>query len=157
MSGDTPDESAGEESNGCSLESSADRAIEEFDQRVVDLLSWILETETRARIYIYLRQHQAATSQEIADGTGLYPSTVREAAAELTSEDVLTRQKRESDGAGNNPYEYDAIPPSELVGSFVGDIQKQLNALCDLDAELGLEESSDDEGVTITVEGPNEA
>ncbi|MFW6436674.1 MAG: winged helix-turn-helix transcriptional regulator [Halococcoides sp.] len=153
MSGDSSDETTGD--GDCELEQSADRAIEEFDERVVDLLSWILETETRARIYIFLRQHHAATSQEIADGTGLYPSTVREAAAELTDEGVLTRQKRESDGAGNNPYEYDAIAPSDLVGSFVGDIQQQLNALCNLDAELGLD-SSDEEGVTISVKGPEE-
>ncbi|PSP53895.1 transcriptional regulator, partial [Halobacteriales archaeon QH_3_68_24] len=33
------------------LEEEADRAIEGFDEGVVDLLSWVLETETRARIY----------------------------------------------------------------------------------------------------------
>ena len=35
------------------IEESADRAVEEFDQSVVDLLAWLLDTETRARIYVF--------------------------------------------------------------------------------------------------------
>jgi predicted transcriptional regulator len=139
------------------LEVGADKAVEEFDSRVIDLLSWILDTETRARIYVYLRQQQASTSDEIAEGTGLYPSTVREAVAELHEEGIVTRQKRESDGAGNNPYEYSAIPPSDLVSEFVGDIQDQLNAVFNLDEQLNgsiqdHQDSPDSEPVTISVE-----
>ena len=55
----------------------ADEAPESFDEGIVDLLSWVLDTETRARIYLFLRQHPDSTSEEIATGTGLYPSTVR--------------------------------------------------------------------------------
>ena len=132
------------------LEAEADRAIEGFDEGVVDLLSWILETETRARIYIYLRQHPASTSEEIAGGTGLYPSTVREALAALHEEGTVTREKRESDGAGNNPYEYSAMPPSELVGGVLDDVQGHLNAVFNLDRYLDGDDT-DDEPVTITV------
>ena len=132
------------------LEAEADRAIEGFDEGVVDLLSWILETETRARIYIYLRQQPASTSEEIASGTGLYPSTVREALAALHEEETVTREKRESDGAGNNPYEYSAMPPSELVGGVLDDVQGHLNAVFNLDRYLDGDEA-DDEPVTITV------
>ena len=132
------------------LEAEADRAIEGFDEGVVDLLSWILETETRARIYIYLRQHPASTSEEIASGTGLYPSTVREALAALHEEGTVTREKRESDGAGNNPYEYSAMPPSELVGGVLDDVQGHLNAVFNLDRYLDGDDT-DDEPVTITV------
>jgi hypothetical protein len=39
------------------LEAEADRAVSEFDEGIVDLLAWLLDTETRARIYVYLRQH----------------------------------------------------------------------------------------------------
>ncbi len=140
------------------IEREADRAIEQFDDGVVDVLGWLLDTETRARIYIYLRQHPQSTSEEVADGTGLYPSTVREALAELHEEETVERQKRESDGAGNNPYEYSAIAPSELVGTVVGDVQDQLNAVCNLDSQFDDEtqpddsRESDDEPVTITVE-----
>jgi predicted transcriptional regulator len=141
------------------LEKGADRAVEEFDRRVIDLLSWLLDTETRAKIYIYLHQHPASTSEEVAKGTGLYPSTVREALASLHDEDVVTREKRESSGAGNNPYQYTAIQPSDLVSNIVTDVQDELNAVFNLDDYLGREP---DEGfdeaqpVTITVDEPGE-
>ena len=138
------------------LEEEADRAIEGFDEGVVDLLSWVLETETRARIYVYLRENPESTSDEIADGTGLYPSTVREALAELHDEGKVTRRKRESDGAGNNPYEYAAMAPSELVGNIIDDVQEQLNAVFNLDDALDVETpappTTDEDPVTITVE-----
>ena len=119
------------------LEEETERAVTGFDDRAVDILSWVLDTETRARIYVYLRQHPWSTSEEVADGTGLYPSTVREALANLTDEGRLERRKRQSEGAGNNPYEYTAIAPSELVAEVVGQVQDELNAVCNLDALLG--------------------
>lgn len=136
------------------LEQEADRAVEQFDEGIVDLLAWVLDTETRARIYVHLRQHPDSTSEEIAEGTGLYPSTVREALAELHDEGKVLRQKRESGGAGNNPYEYATIPPSELVGDVVDDVQQELNTVFNLDRYLGdgeVDESSTDP-VTINVE-----
>jgi len=139
------------------LEEEADRAVSEFDQGIVDLLAWILDTETRARIFVYLRQHPHSTSDEVADGTGLYPSTVREALAELHEEDTVHREKRESSGAGNNPYEYEAIAPSTLVRGVVGEVQRELNTVFNLDRRLG---DSDDEAggpVTISVDGDDEA
>jgi predicted transcriptional regulator len=141
------------EEAGDTLGEGADRAVETFDEGVIDLLSWILDTETRARIYVYLRQEPDATSKEVAEGTGLYPSTVREALAELHDEGTVTRQKRQSDGAGNNPYEYAAISPSDLVGNVVGRIQSELNAVFDLDdrVDSGSEFDGSDP-VTITVE-----
>ena len=133
----------------------ADRALEQFDESVVDLLAWVLDTETRARIYVHLRQNPESTSEEVADGTGLYPSTVREALAELHEEGTVTRSKRKSDGAGNNPYEYSAIAPSDLVGDVVEDVQDQLNTVCNLDRYLDGSGDNDEEPVTITVEEEN--
>jgi len=134
------------------IEREADRAMEQFDESVVDLLSWVLDTETRARIYVHLRQNPDSTSEEVAEGTGLYPSTVREALAELHEEGKVTRSKRESGGAGNNPFEYSAIAPSDLVGEIVEDVQDQLNTVCNLDRVLDGGRDSDDEPVTITVD-----
>jgi DNA-binding transcriptional ArsR family regulator len=135
------------------LQEGAEQAVEGFDEGLVDLLSWLLDTETRARIYVYLRQHPGSTSEEIAEGTGLYPSTVREALAELTDEEKVTREKRESEGAGNNPYEYDAIAPSDLVGGVVTDVQSELNTVFNLDDYLGEAEiDPDSEPVRITVD-----
>ena len=139
------------------LEAEADRAVTEFDEGVVDLLAWVLDTETRARIYVYLRQHPNSTSDEVAGGTGLYPSTVREALAQLHDEETVKRHKRESAGAGNNPYEYEAIAPSALVRGVVGQVQEQLNAVFNLDRRLNdADEESDTEPVRITVEDDEE-
>ena len=129
-----------------------ERAVAGFDQRVVDILSWVLDTETRARIFVYLRQHPWRTSEEVADGTGLYPSTVREALAELADEDTVERRKRQSEGAGNNPYEYTAIAPSELVSGIVGRVQNELNTVVNLDSHLGRGEKTDAKPVRIQVE-----
>jgi predicted transcriptional regulator len=135
----------------------AGRAVREFDDGIVDLLAWLLDTETRARIYVYLREHPERTSDEIAEGTGLYPSTVREALAELHDEETVSRSKREADGAGNNPYEYEAIAPSELVRGVVGDVQAELNAVFTLDSRLGGNAPDDDaeDPVQISVAAPN--
>jgi predicted transcriptional regulator len=129
----------------------ADRAAEGFDEGIVDLLSWVLDTETRARIYVYLRRRPDSTSEEVADGTGLYPSTVRETLAALHADGLVDRRKRESEGAGNNPYEYAAIAPSELVTDAVGELQSQLNAVFTLD-RAGGEGNRESGPVTITVE-----
>jgi predicted transcriptional regulator len=118
---------------------------------LVDLLAWILDTETRARIYVHLRQHPHSTSEEVAEGTGLYPSTVREALAELADDETVERRKRKSSGAGNNPYEYVAIAPSDLVKGVSGQVQAQLNAVFNLDRHLGTDRSDETEPVTITV------
>ncbi len=135
----------------------ADKAVKGFDDNVVDLLAWLLDTETRARIYVFLREHPDSTSDEVADGTGLYPSTVREALAELHDEEKVDRRKRESSGAGNNPYEYEAIAPSELVQGVVGDVQRELNAVFNLDRRLGGESRDGDaEPVRISVAGVEE-
>ena len=132
----------------------ADRAVKGFDDNVVDLLAWLLDTETRARIYVYLRDNPHSTSDEVADGTGLYPSTVREALAELHDEDTVERGKRKAAGAGNNPYEYEAIAPSDLVRGVVGDVQAELNAVFNLDRRLGGESPDGDaEPVQISVGG----
>lgn len=131
-------------------------AVDELDGRIVDLLAWILDTETRAKIYVYLLANPGSTSGEVATGTGLYPSTVREALAELHDEEKVGREKRESEGAGNNPYEYTAIKPSDLVASVVDQVQRELNTIFTLDRLLDRSgtddlEDSELEPVSITV------
>jgi len=133
------------------LEQEGERATEGFDEGIVDLLSWVLDTETRARIYVYLRKDPGGTSEEIAEGTGLYPSTVREALAELHEEEKVQRRKRESSGAGNNPYEYTAMAPSDLVGTIAEDVQSELNTVFNLDSHLGVASDDDVAPVDITV------
>ncbi len=147
------------EANGLDVDDDGVRsqAVEEVDGRIVDLLSWILDTETRAKIYVYLLADPGSTSEEVARGTGLYPSTVREALAELHDEERVSREKRASEGAGNNPYEYTAIQPSDLVGGVVDQVQQELNTIFTLDRVVDRDDETpaiDDpiEPVTITVD-----
>mgnify|MGYP000451124112 CR=1 FL=1 len=128
-----------------------DGPIEAFDQALVDVVERLLSTETRARIYVYLRKHPGRTSEEVGHGTGLYPSTVRETLAAMTEEGILTREKRESEGAGNNPYEYRAIPPSALANELVEGLQEDLNTLCNLDHHLAGRRPVESEPVRIEV------
>ncbi|MFB6252665.1 MAG: winged helix-turn-helix transcriptional regulator [Halobellus sp.] len=153
--GETHEEDAhGEDASArARLEAEADRAVSEFDEGIVDLLAWLLDTETRARIYVFLRKNPHSTSEEVADGTGLYPSTVREALAELHEEETVSRRKRENAGAGNNPYEYTAIAPSDLVRSVAEQVQSELNTVFTLDNQLGGATEENDGGpVNITVD-----
>ncbi|MDZ7850584.1 MAG: winged helix-turn-helix domain-containing protein [Halodesulfurarchaeum sp.] len=145
---ETPEEETGARDR---IEAGADRAVNELDTRVIDILSWLLDTETRGRIYVYLRQDPWSTSEEVAEGTGLYPSTVREALAELADEEIVERRKRESEGAGNNPFEYKSIAPSDLVGSVVGRVQEELNTVFTMDLRGAAEEEETPEPVQIEV------
>ena len=160
---DVVEDADGESEEGARarLEAEADRAVSEFDEGIVDLLAWLLDTETRARIYVYLRKNPHSTSEEVADGTGLYPSTVREALAELHTEETVARRKRESAGAGNNPYEYTAIAPSDLVRSVAEQVQSELNTVFNLDSRLGgsddTSDATDTGPVSITVEEAGDA
>jgi hypothetical protein len=86
----------------------------------------------------------------------LYPSTVREALADLHEDDAVERGKRDSDGAGNNPYEYEAIAPSSLVRGVVGEVQQELNTVFTLESDDAKAET-DDGPVTITIDGPEDA
>lgn len=138
------------------LSETVELALDGLDKRLIDLVAWLLETETRARIYVYLRQHPESTAEEIATGTGLYPSTVREAIVELHDDEVVNRQKRASEGAGNNPYAYDAIPPSDLVRKLSGQVQAELNAVLCLDEYLAGRSPEDSEAVTIEIDEPDE-
>lgn len=144
-----PDVEGGDRSVRRRIEQSA--ATGELDEGIIDLLAWILDTDTRARIYLYLRKQPGSTSDEIATGTGLYPSTVREALAALHDDETVIRQKRELNGAGNNPYEYETISPKKLVLDIVEQVQEELNTVFTLDERIADHESTD-KPVSITVE-----
>jgi predicted transcriptional regulator len=153
-SDDTQGDGDAEESVTDRLKEEIGRAGSGFDDGLVDLLSWVLDTETRARIYVELRRQPWGTSDEIAEGTGLYPSTVREALAALHEEGFVERRTREAPGAGNNPYEYTAMAPSELVGTIIEEVQTELNTVFNLDTYLGGDEPTRDPvSITVQVDG----
>lgn len=109
---------------------------EDFDEALVNLLKYFLDTETKAKIYLYLRKKGKATSEEIAEGANLYPSSVREALAGMYKSRVLKREKLKMEGVGKNPYVYEAISPSELTKKKIKGIEHRLNKLFNLDTYL---------------------
>lgn len=108
------------------LEQLVDRARAGFDEGVVDVLSWLLDTETRTRVYVYLRQNDWNTSEDVAEGIGLHPASVRNTLDELVEQNAVERREHNDGGA---EYEYDAVPPSDLLGVAVDPVRDSLESL----------------------------
>jgi predicted transcriptional regulator len=143
------------------VEDTIQKGVDSVDKNLVDLLSSFLDTETRAKVYLYLRKRGEATSEEIAEDTGLYPSTVRECLSDLYQEGVVERRKKQTQGAGNNPYVYQAVQPSKLARRFSERVEDRLNQLFNLDSYLGesnrrRELKSDWSPYKIVIESENE-
>ncbi len=122
-------------------------ATGEIDESLVEILTWILETDTRARIYLYLRTQPGVTSEAIATGTGLYPSTVRETLAVLVEEGTVKRNEEPLDGSDRSTYIYEAISPEQVVLDAADTIQKRLNTVFQLDELLGVTDGASPEAV----------
>jgi len=143
------------------VEDTIQKGVDSVDNNLIELLSSFLDTETRAKVYLYLRKRGEATSDEIAEDTGLYPSTVRECLSDLYQEGVVERRKKQTQGAGNNPYVYQAVQPSELARRFSERVEERLNQLFNLDSYLGdsgsrRELKSDWSPYKIVIESENE-
>ncbi|MFU8653714.1 helix-turn-helix domain-containing protein [Methanotorris formicicus] len=112
------------------------KTIENVDTTLINSLASLLSSEVKAKIYIYLRKYGESTVDEIARGTGIYPSTVREIILEMYEEGLVNRKKLEKEGLGKKPYLYSAIPPSEVVKKLSKSLQKKLNDVFILDKKL---------------------
>jgi predicted transcriptional regulator len=126
----------------------------EFDEGIVDLLSCALDTDTRARIYVQLRRRPHSTAEEIAEGTGLYPSTVQKTLSDLHDEGVVERRERMGEEADDTD-EYTAVGPNELADVVFGRVQDEFERLFGLDRRRGDRKRERDrktEPVTIPVE-----
>lgn len=109
---------------------------EDFGEAVVNLVKFFLDTETKSKIYLFLRKKGSATSDEIAKGANLYPSSVREALIDMTKGGIVKRKKLKKEGAGKNPYVYEAIPTKVLTKRKIKRIEDRLNRLFNLDEHL---------------------
>lgn len=107
------------------LEQLVNRARAGFDEGVVDVLSWLLDTETRTRVYVYLRQNDWSTGEDVAESIGLHPASVRNTLEELIEQNAVERREHNSGGA---EYEYDAVPPSDLLGVAVDPVRESLES-----------------------------
>ncbi|MFQ5887838.1 MAG: helix-turn-helix domain-containing protein [Candidatus Hydrothermarchaeales archaeon] len=125
--------------------------MEDFDAAVINLLKFFLDTESKAKIYLFLRKHGKSTSREIAKRANLYPSSVREALIEMTKAGITTREKLKTEGAGKNPYVYEAISTTELTKRKIDRIEQRLNKLISLDTYLKGDKKIKPPGVPVRI------
>jgi len=154
--------------------------FDRLDESIVSLLSRVLDTETHLRVYVALRGRPWSTSDEIAEETGLYPRTVRDALGALEARGAATRRRApggtgrtdataatsaagngsgdDRDGDSGHEPEYAAVAPSAVLTDAVGASGRGLPEGLDLDRYLGSEPTTDASGpVRINVEdGPEQ-
>jgi len=106
-----------------------DSSVDRFTSSLEEIVTEIFKSRTKARIYLYLVTKGRQTSEQVSEGTGLYPSTVRDALADMHAHGFLKRTKVEREGAGKHPYIYEAIPPSRLVEAYAKTMESRLTAL----------------------------
>lgn len=97
----------------------------------------ILKSRVNSRIYIYLLKKGGAKADQVVKGTKLYPSTVREALADMYRKRLIYRKKLKSNSIGKNPYVYYPIPPIELLKRYSNEIEEKLNKLASLAVKKG--------------------
>ena len=112
------------------------KTIENIDKSLIDNLANLLSSEVKAKIYIYLRKYGKSTVDEIAHGTGIYPSTIREVILEMYKSGIVVREKLDKEGLGKKPYIYSAVSPSELVKKLSKGLQNKLNEVIMLDKKI---------------------
>lgn len=113
--------------------------VERLDESIVSALSRTLDTETHVRVYVALRRRPWSTAGALAEETGLYPQTVRDALSGLESLGIVERrgppgERREANGtsddggagddgseAASHDPEYAAVAPSVLLTDAIGD------------------------------------
>jgi hypothetical protein len=99
-----------------------ERGDDRMDEGLVDLLSRALDTDTRTRVYVFLRRRPDSTVEDIAAGTGLYPGAVRRVLDDFDDEGVIERHD------GDEPS-YTAARPDELLEVAVGRFRDELEAM----------------------------
>jgi DNA-binding transcriptional ArsR family regulator len=122
------------------------RSDERMDAGLIDLLSRALDTDTRTRVYVFLRRRPHSTVEEVAEGTGLYPGAVSRVLSEFHDERVVERR------GGEEPT-YTAARPDELLDIATGRFRDELEDM--FSPRRGAGQSSrreHTESVTIPVE-----
>jgi len=104
-------------------------SVDRLTHNLEEIVTEIFKSRTKARIYLYIVTNGEQTSDQVSKGTGLYPSTVRDALADMHSKGFLKRTKVEKEGAGKHPFIYQAISPSRLVEAYARTMESRLTAL----------------------------
>ena len=103
--------------------------MKKLEESIIQILKDLKMTETQAKIYVYLCKVGKATAEQIAEGTGIYPTAVREALIEMYNAGFIKREKKGGFGFGRRPYIYSAVPPVELVKKLASELQQKLSKL----------------------------
>jgi len=111
-------------------------SLDKLTTNMEEIVTEIFKSRTKARIYLYLVTKGKQTSDQVSKGTGLYPSTVRDALADMHGKGFLARTKVEKEGAGKHPYIYQAISPTQLVEAYARTMESRLTALLNVNRIL---------------------
>lgn len=85
-------------------------------------------SKAKAKIWLHLRGRQWVGSEEIAEATDIFPSTVRESVYEMSLEGLIDRRTAESDRVGHPGYEYRAKAPSVALEELCTKLEEPLRA-----------------------------
>ncbi|MBP2144033.1 putative transcriptional regulator [Methanococcus voltae] len=108
-------------------------SLEEFDPSILKKISALFSSEVRAKIYIFLRMCPESTVEEIAEGTNIYSSTVRDYIVEMYRNDYVIRKKIKKSKFGKKPYVYCAIEPTMMARKVSQSFQEKINLLANID------------------------
>ena len=89
----------------------------------------ILSSRAESRIYLYLLRKKAARTEEIIKATKLHPSTVRETLSTMYTQQLIIREKINTETIGKKPYLYKPASPLKLIHKKANELENKLNAI----------------------------
>jgi predicted ArsR family transcriptional regulator len=102
-----------------------------------EMMAALFMSQAKARIYLYLSLHGDCFAEEIANGTRMHPSTVREALSEMVKDGQLFKEKAgKEEGtektakaakAGRIPSKYSPAPMKEILHKYMANLQSRLS------------------------------
>ena len=118
------------------MKENLDEGVDWGKDSLEKIITDIFNSKTKARIYIYLMMNGRGTSDDVAKGANLYPSTVREALLSMFEDGLVHREKEVHRGAGKNPYVYRAVNPVNVIKNYVSGVEKKITALMNIEKIL---------------------
>jgi len=99
---------------------------------VENALKEMLNSDAESKIYLFLSHTGGARSDEIATGTKLHPSTVRETLAKMHKKHLVHRRKIKNGLCGKKPYIYYATSPIKILQNYAKKMEKRFNRVASL-------------------------
>ncbi|MCS3901533.1 TrmB family transcriptional regulator [Methanococcus voltae] len=108
-------------------------SLDDLDPNILKKISSLFSSEVRAKIYIFLRMYPESTVEEIAEGTNIYSSTVRDYIVEMYRNDYVIRKKIKKSKFGKKPYVYCAIEPTLMAKKVSKSLKDKITLLANID------------------------